>query len=208
MHHLIYIPGQPDVPQSLSDVGLSNHIDGASLTACDKGPDGNRGCIATWRGVMPVVEMESQQWIPAVAYEGQPAKRYWVGIDRKKKPRPDQLLRSMPLHGHPVQMGDGDLWTLPPIHGLPQKLSLTDTGKYQQDILPEYQAYYVEVMRQIAKIEGLSGFFVADDLVRIIEMGLRYNYRITPELAASVLGLYTTETLERAFLAITGLRKG
>ncbi|MBR9800261.1 hypothetical protein GYB59_00545 [bacterium] len=207
MHHLIFIPGKPDLASSLVDVGLANHVDGASFTPADKGPDDQRGCMVSWRGVQPVYDPAEQEWIPAVPWGGYEAKRYWIGIDREKPPEPRDLLRASPIHGAAVRFADGEYWTLPPVQQLPTQIVLDDSGKYVGQIKQEFQHYYVEVMRQIAKIgDDLTGEFLLDDLIAVIQMGLSFNYHLPRELTAR-LGLLGSDELQEAFFAICGLQR-
>lgn len=207
MHHLIFIPCKPDLNSSLIEVGLANHVDGASLTPIDSGPGGRSGCLVSWQGVKPAYEPEQQEWIPAVPRDGFEKERYWVGINPSKPPEPRHLLRSRPLHGSALRFADGEHWTLPPVKQLPTSLVLNNEGEFVPHVKVEYQAYVMEVLRQVAKIEdSLTGVFEIRELTNLVHVGLSFNYRLPLELAAR-MGMFGTDEVVDAFCAVAGLNR-
>ena len=136
MHFQIYIPGvQGCATEHLEQVGLATLAAGANFVGCDKGPDGRSGSVVFWKHTGPGTlgyRPDAQDWEAAIADDGLPAERYWIGFTRDANPTPEELQRPYRQPGESLELGDGRAWLLPQLHK-EQKLADADfsTGMFR-----------------------------------------------------------------------------
>lgn len=170
-HYLVYIPGAEGAdPAQLDRVGLEGLQRGCAQLTEDRiddtpqafpilndGPDGGAGVIFSWLDPRAPDKnpraghfADSQTWTPAPPdpVRKLPAKRYWLGIETARPPRPDDLARRHQLHGLEILLaGDEDLpreqrqgWRIPSALTLPARYVLDpETGEECQEVKSPYR---------------------------------------------------------------------
>ena len=112
MTFLYYFPGLNGKPtaEQIAAAGLSYALgDGARVTycGCRGGPDDGSGQVVAAGQAEVGYYPEKQRW------QKIPGQNVFVGMDKEKPPGPDDLIRRDALDGHPVELGDGQLWSIP-----------------------------------------------------------------------------------------------
>lgn len=158
-----FVPGAP-AGFGLADAraaGLGYAFDQhfAARTIMGAGPSGGPGVVfADDSRVKRVgVWLEEQRWMPVPASE----RRIHVGCERADPPTPEDLARPRMLAGHPVRLGDGQLWQVPaavahaeidermvPRQALPNRISVDADGEWRRDqVVDEYAALWDVALR-------------------------------------------------------------
>lgn len=208
MHYQLFLPrktGQD--PQHLVDVGLGDHVANVNWFEDRKGPTGQGGVFAAWprtdapdMGYFP----KRQSWCPAVAQDGRPAGRYWIGFWNDAPPTPDDLKRPAQFDGYWLELGDGRRWVIPKAVLLPQDLTLAEDGtlvRAPQERFREFwkrsEQWYRRMVlcnldeSTIRVDEALSQERLDVEWWDYLLSALALNYRLTPEVA-SHLKLFNT----------------
>ena len=132
---MIYVPGADQVPpQTLTELGLGDLLEpGIAPLAMPPGgktPDGGTGklvvfdCPSRPELTTPhVIDLASQEWIPAPPSGDLAAGRYWVGFVVDAPPGPSELARRTICDGEAILLADGRSWTVPIARYLPQRLT-------------------------------------------------------------------------------------
>ena len=113
MSFLYYLPQQSRVTAEVIDASdLRYALEPGHVTTCQvvRGPDGQSGLVIAESSAPATIigyHEQSQTWRSA------PKKPYWVGIDARKKPKPESLKRPNALSGHLVELADGNRWMVP-----------------------------------------------------------------------------------------------
>jgi hypothetical protein len=208
--YLIYIPNVSGAdPTHLDRVGLrSLHSDAAPMMAdLPAGPDGGQGVLVYWDNPSDpdsvpaaTVNPAQQEWLPAPEFDGLPAGRYWLGVDKARRPRPSDLRRKKLRDGKEIELADGNKWMIPVARQLPHVL-----GIGVRRIRDDYKAFYE---RALAALQWLN--YSGESLVwRCSEQAmytltcaaLSVNYRLTEDMC-SLLGLVDTENAVLAVEAV------
>jgi hypothetical protein len=216
MHYWLYFPGTTGITnEHLERVGLADLARGQAPVwfEPERGPDGKRGMCCTWqRGNgddPPLAMLPSQAWTPcrpATIPGGTLAKgAYWVGIDRDRPPRPEDLERKEVFCGHTVPLRDRQGWTVPTAVRLPHTHGLGEDGQYCRVIQERFadfwkrsEAYARELLtllRQVVLLSQRPGtkptdtlradFDIADTFAFAVE-ALAINYRINAEIVTQL----------------------
>jgi hypothetical protein len=218
MHYYLYFPGATGITdEHLARCGLEDLARGQSPTWFEppRGPDGKRGMACTWlRGNgddPPLGIVESQKWTPcrpaAIPGGKLEAGAYWVGVDRERPVRPEDIERAEPFAGHRVPLDDDQIWTVPIARRLPHCHGLDDRGAYCRQIHPRFAAFWqrsesfaaelLTVVRQLTLMATRKGAKPTDTLNAQFDMAetfdfaveaLAMNYRLNAELVTT-LGL-------------------
>ncbi len=133
--------GGPD-EATLKRLGLEHLLGGRfsfNQIALGRGPGNTSGTTLVLDDVAPGGSApvcgyypEKQTW--------RPFKWFWLGFETASPPRPADLVRQEPLPGHPVTLGDGQLWRVPAERFLPNRLELDEDGHVQRVPLPQFAA--------------------------------------------------------------------
>lgn len=84
---------------------------------------------------------DTQEWIESIT------KKYWIGWQKDKFPKPEDLMRKECVAGHIVTLGDGNKWEIPVARdfangcSLPETLVLGPTGELVREALPKYAVF-------------------------------------------------------------------
>jgi hypothetical protein len=151
-------------------------------------------------------EPEEQTWTRLPGAADEPG--VWLGIDRRDRLRPDDVIRDEVRSGHRVQLGDGQLWEIPVARlalggcGLPRTRVLRPDGSKGWKV----DAQYAEVCAFAEKAwqyhTGGAGVVIEDEEIdRACGMALGINYRIG-EMEAVALGLFTDVALQSIVRAL------
>ena len=113
---LYFLPGEPKVPdrERIAAAGLQYAFDDLDemvpgTISGNGGPDGNPGVVIAAKrtagrvGYYP--DVQTWQQIPG--------SEAWIGYVTAEPPKPADLLRSKPIAGHEVELGDGQRWLVP-----------------------------------------------------------------------------------------------
>jgi len=225
-HYLIFIPDVAGSnPDHLKTVGLGDLLraddSGPEGVFVDRGPNGRSGMVFSWRknndrdpriGMYPEFD-----WIPSLEMgDDQKAGRFYLGIDRERKPEPADLSRSVVIVGHRVSMADGFAYTVPTISKLPHKFTVKN-GEVTRQVKEQYQQFYdlgmslaKGILEQFAMIDMLQDAKAAElenyaipvsvaDGLKMISIAIGLNYRINFEIAM-LLGLFDESSAMLAFL--------
>ena len=202
MHYQIYIPGKRAAnPQHLIDVGLEDHVEGASFLSA-QGPDEQSGVVVSWPtpqepevGYKPA----QQTWIPSIAWDGLEAGRYWVGFWNREDPMQYQLARGEQFNGHGVELGNGEHWLVPCASMCPAELGMDDDGRVAWETMPKYRPFYKQAVEWHNALKRGSGKTDGDCLRFLLET-MRCNYRLTPEVV-TYLRLFNNESIPLVMFA-------
>lgn len=223
MHWQLYIPGVPidrplQDPRPLVAVGLADCAQAFDASRELAAPrccaEGTTGLHYAWLSPQSprIIAPELLQWHAAVAWDGLPAGRYFVGVDSVRPPRPDELRRPWQFPGRPIELGPAEhatQWLVPEPERLPREIAIADDGSLRYEVVRNFHGYTLdaqfvgecETWRQRIN-DGLQEAQFAECL-RFALRALRLNYRLTPEVA-NALKLFTTENVHRPLLAAVG----
>lgn len=207
---LIYIPGaRGAAPEHLAKVGLAD-LAGDAAPACkdvlERGPDGGRGVVCWWddpahpdRTPRGGVFLDAQRWAPAKAFpeKSLAAGRFWLGCEKKEKPRPADLERRQLQPGADVRLADGQLWHVPIAWQLPQLLGLADDGRVASRPVAKYRGFWDAAWRAMDWFRPNSAGKCSIDFEPGYDFccqALSINYRVNRDVA-DFLGLIDTDAL-------------
>lgn len=204
--------------------GIKANPSQADLVACGLGKerlggtcqteiflDGTRGTIFTIKGrcsqnIKIGFYSESQVWTNIPNDQGE-ATNFWIGYYREFRPTPKDLEKKEIVPGYELELGDGNLWTIPVARRfmegclLPKAESMLVQGVVSYTLLGKYLAlqkiaeqlfvhYHLDINQEIKKEENFlttdADFFNACCLV------LSTNYNIDYR-EVSILHLLTTD---------------
>ena len=113
----------------------------------------------------------------------------WIGTDKDCKPTPEGLRRRRVHPGWPVELGDGQTYTVPVVRrpdestNLPTDLIFDAARKLAQPIKPDYVSYWeaaAEVVRWLPAMVTGNGLEAVDQVkalrLAIQALGLNYRY--------------------------------
>lgn len=206
---LIYLPGErgshPDV---LRKVGLGELLapDDAGPMFFDViagGPDGSTGKGVLWehddasRRPARTINLETQEWHPAKACGDLPAGRFWLGRERSRPVRPEDLERKVMHPGADVILEDRQAWHVPIARQLPRVLGLTDDGQVGGRVKDAYRDFY-HAAWSIFDLFGLTpeGMAIVPERegYEFCAQALSINYRVNRDVC-DFLGLIGTAAL-------------
>lgn len=212
-------------PDQLSERGLSHALaERVQPRGASSGPGGCGGlCLCDGRvdhsclGYFP----DRQEWRPMVGAPG----GVWCGLDRERRPRPDELARDTLLDSNLVADGLGVQWAVPaarrfhhqppsppvPLENLPRRLALdVQSGRFlpgevQERYRPLWQAVrgYTEAAEAaVAAAEATdSGEVRFDyDVDGMAILALQANYRLSAT-EIDLLGIWDEDFRERVIEA-------
>ena len=224
---LYFLPVENDAVGSIDRLGLSYAFEESPTTrGCRRGPTGQAGTILSTHPLQggPVGFFPDKQiWQPvAGVFEGgRPA----VGMYTDNVPKPTGLMRREMLRGHDIQLGNGNLWTIPIARGfaeengdvgwyttLPQYRGLDENGKWvQKGVAERYQQLWDVATRFSATM--LLGIEEAQDQRETVAefdfdeeneaavLALTTNYRISAT-EIDMLRLLNDTTVTELLLAL------
>lgn len=189
----------------LDEVGLGDlRTDSAPLfvDVPANGPDGGRGVLCGWDDPLEpsknpplVVRMEHQDWAPAVAHDGLPEGRFWLGQMKNAPVRPHDLQRRRVYEGVPVRLADGNEWVMPTVRALPKRYGFARDGKIGGTVCPEYrdlcekaEAIHAQLMEEGSRVFEIEGGWLFG------VQALALNYRVNADIV-DWLGLVRDECL-------------
>lgn len=218
--YVIFLPhktGQD--PRYLTDVGLGDLLaDGApEFLQVDSGPGGNPGVLARWSSPeypdrAPTWSIEHHTFTPfgsnlrATPHVETAADLaevdFWLGHEKGKPPRPEDLERRRLRAGPRVRLADGQEWQIPVAQMLPRVLGL---GKPRPT--DAYRPFWALTMRAVEEWlqlgEGGPFWRCADDqLFAFACAALAINYRVSP-VVCDWLGLIDTDCAFDVLNAVT-----
>lgn len=212
-HYQIYIPGKRGQnPQNLADVGLADFVDNSNWMDEPIGPDDNGGCLVSWptpqqvaAGFGMIYQPDRQDWLPAVAFDGLPAGRYWIGFWKDADPTPDELARAYRYKGRKCQLGDGNGWLFPEPNELPSEMIRDDDGSWKFELQRRFHDYALDCDQWLTKLATSDDVTTINyyDVADFVEKSLRLNYRITSEVV-NRLRLFTRDNIATPLLAVCG----
>ena len=135
--YVLYFPGPPaPLAERFPACQASDLLDQTpQWQPVAPGPDGGAGMLATWpsenrRSGTARELVAIHTWHPC-----RPNKRtglgkgaYWIGLDRTRPVRPDDLARCKLHPGYVVRLADGQHWQIPSAAGLPHIVALDEAG--------------------------------------------------------------------------------
>lgn len=136
---------------------------------------------------------ERQRWI---RLEATPAGECWLGVETGADILPGSLARPQQRTGHPVTLGNGTVWEIPPARlalggsGLPRRRVLGDDGSPVWAVEPAYQRLSAAAERLWNARQGLPEAITDVQLDEIVGDALSINYRLHSREAIA-LGLLT-----------------
>jgi len=207
--------------EELRRLGLA-HLIGEPLAwrGCAAGPAGLAGTVLAAGAEAQAIgyypdEQEWREITPALGRDEQ-AGRCWVGRRRGEAPGPEDLARRVRRAGYEVRLGDGRVWTIPPVRFLPSKYGLSETGEFLADPLPEYapltrqaEALRAEVLETVhaaleRRAEPPTRLIQGRQVYELCAAFLAINYRVGI-VEVSALGLLNDQTLPALMAAILDL---
>lgn len=171
-------------------VGLADLVPGSNQLAIPEGPTGTRCVHWTWpRPGEPAdhnYDPDSQIWMPAVAWDGRPAGRYWIGYDKAKPLGPEQLKRSKQLPGSWVVAGDGNRWLIPSVSTLPCDW-VPGNGGWTRELPEEYQPLSIAASEMAFRVTNSeAGTLLDNEIFDFVLRFLQLNYRLPRELLGKI----------------------
>jgi hypothetical protein len=213
MRYMLFVQNdgssQPSVADLLKQVGLEEHVDGAScVRAAGFGPMGTSGgYIIVWSkpGENPgrwCVKEDDQTW-----YHNQ-TKGYYVGWWKDSPPKEADLRRDKTQRGKFIPLGNGESWKITAGHHIDQEIKWGDNWEATPVPVRKY-SYFTDAVQQImdtgTDVDGRKLYTCGvSDQIRLTLMSLQINYFILPEVM-NHLGLVTMNTLGSISTIITGL---
>jgi hypothetical protein len=209
---LVYYTSERDAinSEAVAALGLGYVLDdgGVAQVPTARGPDGSKGVYFAAGGVSM-----RPAGLSFEVYPGKP--RVWIGTDKAEPPTPEDLARGDVLKGHPVKLGDGQMWEVPVARyqaghaGFPRRLTWSPEGWKPGDVVDAYKAIWdgaCDFLTQLLSAEanapgGQAVEFSGSDEVELAARALALNYRVSPA-EISMLGLFDTETKADVCLAL------
>ncbi len=205
---LYYVPGAANATaETIESAGLSHALDPGSIIGVQvtRGPDDKNGIvIASADAPANIVGHYpgSQTWRQA------PGGVYWVGIDERKRPTPESLMRPDALNGHAVELADGNQWIIPVARSfaqddgelryycsLPHGVDLDDDGNWTVgSIRPRYAELWALAekwwdAKQSATVDDNSVSLDFGEIHDSALAALKCNYRVG-KVEVVLLGLF------------------
>ena len=215
MHYLLYFPGHTGITnEHLARAGLADLARDRApewFEPAGRGPDGGRGVYCTWRNGdaatdPPLDFHDGQQWQPV---EGA---SYWIGFDRERPPRPEDLERKAPIAGYGVTLLDNRTWCVPSVSCLGQVARLKG-GRWITEVKPELAAFaercgqyagpifaaadQLDLLQRLAPGKApaeIKTDFTFDETVAFAVEALALNYRLNAAVADR-LAIFDEENL-------------
>lgn len=211
MHYQLFIPNMKTLdPAKLADLGLPGFEKGAQWheLSAEQSPCEKLGVLVTYpKPGGPIhqnhINTDRQEWIPA-ASDGMAddrVGRYWMGFWKDDPATPEDLLLPGAVGGrnNGVLMGDGNRWLIPSIAYLNMDFVLSPDGRYTQQIPERFTDYVWGIMALFNRNgDEMQARFDVEELFPHIIRGLKFNYRLTSEVAFH-LRLFNTQTTVAAF---------
>lgn len=218
-HFLVYIPKARGQSQDhLQRVGLKDFWSGSEFVDVAKGPDGQSGVLIAWRGgnsrdMRFCYAPDQQEWIPAVARDGLPAARYYLGFWRDSRPTSLELQRRTAFRGRAFILGDGQEWIVPRISELPHDIVYALDGSLQFAIQRKYHEFSLECDRWLLRLSEGTNPPLLLEAAEFCFRGLQINYRLPFEIAfappgSGVGALFTKDNVGTPFLTLVGAGGG
>lgn len=148
---------------------------------------------------------EEQTWIRLPAEEGEPG--VWLGVDRRDKLRPEDVIRDEVRTGHRVVLGDQQLWEIPVARlalggcRLPRTRVLRPDGSKGWKVDEQYAEICEFAERVWQFYQGAGGLLTDEEIDRACGLALGINYRIG-DMEAVALGLFTDVALQASVRAL------
>ena len=188
---LYYISGMTVKPpvEFIRENGLAHAFPRDMLRTCafaqlSAGPDGGPGVLfSAGDGHGVRYDRESQHWSKL-------SPRVWFGYakDRAQRPGPDDLIaRRACVEGYQVELGDGNQWRIPLVRRWPDGSELPQiimmdfaTGRAVVRVRSEFKELYerAEILLDTL-LEGGPDEADPDDIMRLAELALGVNYRVS-----------------------------
>ena len=214
---LYYLPGEtPAIKQPrLNELGLGYALNPYGPRGCARGPDGGQGIVLAHPDHPRLGYYANEQVWRKMAGSFDNGCRPWVGYQTDARPTPADLLRPDALVGHPVNLGDGNDWTVPIARRLiptddnsnllaacmlPKAIDVDDDGNWVEgDIRPRYESLWQVATSWWNKAHTVDDDEVDDDGVARLRfdlddiysgavVALQANYRIG-QTEVAMLGL-------------------
>ncbi|MDQ3288913.1 MAG: hypothetical protein M3Q42_11785 [Pseudomonadota bacterium] len=229
--YLLYFPGNAGIlADPLAACGLADlaRDRGPEVVPIERGPDGRPGRLATWRGGnaasdVPPLILPSQDWQPCRPASGLAEGAYWLGFDRQRPVKPQDLQRDKLHAGYWLKLHDGQEWHVPAATHLPHTHGLGPGGGYARQVAPQHRAFwersrsYAEsiftALGQLELLQALRGKQAPQSITIELEVeqlfglaveALALNYRVNAEIA-SRLNLLDDEALRNVPMLIVSL---
>lgn len=130
------------------------------------------------------------------------APHYWFGWDSDDPPRPADLQRATIYFGHPAQLGDDQLWTVPIIHAHGRKpFQLAADGETWFTSLPDDPELVAGCARYWDWRWGGGAELTRSDIVNLCVRALSMHYRLDRPQCSS-LGLFDDYSIDRCLGAM------
>ena len=224
---LYYLPGKGASLkiQDLRAAGLGYTFERSFTPAplLGSGPDGGQGVIVADDRCVPSAKIgmyaDKQVWRKI------PQRDVWIGYYTAERPTPGDLIRSDPLPGHLVTLGDDNQWLIPIARGaaeqedemvgvcsLPTVRDLDEEGHWMiGGVLPKYERLWQIAQKWWALMcTKISGASTEDDEPVVFDFDgeneaavdvLTANYRVGA-IEAAALGLLNSQTVGAIFMAL------
>lgn len=222
---LYFIPGKQAVNSGdIEKVGLDKVFRGCSFgfRQTSAHASGSSGCIVVPDPCSPLgVKPKTGYYVKTQIWEKAPKADYWIGYEKDRPVKPDDLLRKEFIAGHTVKLLDGNEWTIPTARSfpmgskLPKALLLGNDGELISEALPKFASISQKadlvwknfVAQQIAKEEGGESeeegiSFVEAWKIATEAIGLDH---VIGENEISVLRLFSTENVSEMLDALVDM---
>ena len=174
-------------------LGYAMGAGGVSFAAMQRGPEGQAGVVFSFTGanlsLAGSAKFERHALLDA---------EVWCAASGRAA-KPEDCERDDAVAGHPVRLGDGQLWTIPVARnytgatGLPMRMRFTASGWVPGEVYDEqHRELFAHACRAWDSIGPDSDSLTLDDECGIAAMAISTNYRLGP-VEISALGLITTE---------------
>lgn len=189
MHFQIFIPTDSDtsIPanEQLRRVGLESlWMDATSIR--QEGPDGQMGIRFGWQ--LPLPDVHTLKWIPAIPRDGLPAGRYLYGYDPAQPPTPNDLKRPVQFDGILAELGDGHTWHIPVPTRLPNALMVNYDGSLRLEPVKRLNGYWMD-SKYIALTEDYAAILADVDPADIEDQKRRFRLEAQRDYAFTALNV-------------------
>lgn len=152
-----FLPNATAAPETLIEAlglrAMLGPVPYAQRPITSGGPGGTGGVVIAadppGRGASPSYQPEGWRWIPARSDRQTGTEPpYWLGVSTTAPPTPAELVRPWIVPGEGIELGDGNVWTVPQARlasrngilmtGLPLAHGLSDDGEEITTIAAEY----------------------------------------------------------------------